>query len=112
MGRIVVHSGRAAPPGRAPIHAIGLAFFITIGTLVHTGYSWARLLTFLEQKGLFVEYQIVKDTRKEDAFEHDQVAYDFTCEERVLQFLVLNEVVQPLLTKTRHSTHLEEVRGL
>ena len=77
LGRFVVHSGRAAPPSRTPIHAISLAFFIPIGTFIHTSHSWARLLTFLEQERLFVKYQIVEDTREEDTFEHDQVAYDF-----------------------------------
>ena len=111
LRRIVVHCRRAAPPSRAPIHAIDLALFIPIGTLIHTTHSWAGLLTFLEQEGLLVEYQIVEDTREEDTFEHDQVAYDLAREECVLQLLVLDEVVQPLLAKTRHAAHFEEVRG-
>ena len=58
---------------------------------------------------MLVEDQIVEDAGKEDAFKHDQVTDDLACEESVLQLLVLNEVVQPLLAKSRHARHLEKV---
>ena len=67
------------------------------------------LLTFLKQEGLLIQDEIVEHTRKENALQHNQVADNFTCKEGILQFLVLNEIVKPLLTKSRHSAHLKEV---
>ena len=58
---------------------------------------------------MLVEDQIVEDAGEEDAFKHDQVTDDLTCQESVLQLLVLNEVVQPLLAKSWHARHLEKV---
>jgi len=72
----------------------------------------AHLLAFLQQKGLLVEDQVIEHTCKEDALKHDQVADDFTGQESVLQFLVLDEIVKPLLSESWHSTHLEEIGGL
>jgi len=46
--------------------------------------SPSRLLTFLEQEGLFIEDEIIVDTGKENAFEHDQVTNNFTGKERIL----------------------------
>ena len=58
---------------------------------------------------MLVEDQIVEDAGEEDAFKHDQVTDDLACQESVLQLLVLNEVVQPLLAKSWHARHLEKV---
>ena len=68
------------------------------------------VLALLEQKSLLVKDQVVEDTGKENAFKHDQVADDFTREECVLQLLILDEVIEPLLAKAWHTTHLKEVR--
>ena len=51
------------------------------------------VLALLKQESLLVKDQVVEDTGKENALKHDQVADDFTCEECVLQLLVLDEVV-------------------
>ena len=64
-----------------------LTFFLVVIVVL------VGVLALLEQESLLVKDQVVEDTGKENAFKHDQVADDFTCEECVLQLLVLDEVV-------------------
>ncbi len=51
------------------------------------------LLTFLQQKGLLVEDQVIEYAGKENTFKHDQVPDNFTSEECILQLLVCDEVI-------------------
>ena len=81
--------------------------------LLVAGCAWILLacclLTLLQKEGLLIKDQVVEDAGEEDAFKHDQVADDFTSQEGVLQFLVLDEIVEPLFTESWHAAHLEEV---
>lgn len=63
----------------------------------------------LHQEGLLVKDKIVEDAGEEDTLKHDEVPHNFTGEKSVLQLLVLDEVVEPLLAEAWHATHFEEV---
>jgi len=111
VGGWLLHARWAASLGRAPIVLAVCSLLALLITDAFTSLS-AHLLAFLQQKGLLVEDQVIEHTCKEDAFKHDQVADDFTGQESVLQFLVLDEIVKPLLSESWHSAHLEEIGGL
>ena len=70
------------------------------------------MLALLDLEGLLVEDEVVEDRGVENALKHNDVADDLARQERILQFLVRNKVIKPLLAEARHSTHLEEVRRL
>ena len=75
------------------------AFLVSLALI----FIFILLLTPLQQEGLLVEDQIVEDTGEEYAFKHDQVAHNLTCQECILKLLILDEVIQPLLAKPRHT---------
>ena len=96
--RLLAHSWRAAH-----IRWVLLFFFV-----------WAFLISLflillLQQEGLFIENKVIEDGSEEDAFEHHQIPHHFTRQEDVLQLLVRDKVVEPLLSETWHTAHFEKV---
>ena len=65
----------------------------------------------LIDEGVLVKDQFVVDTCIENTLEHDDVSNDFTGHERVLHFLVGDEVVKPVLAEFWDAAHLKEVGG-
>jgi hypothetical protein len=58
---------------------------------------------------MFIQLQFVEDAGEVDALEHQDIPHNFRCQESVLHFLIGDEVIKPILTKTRNSTELEKV---
>ena len=58
---------------------------------------------------MFIENKVIEDGSEEDAFEHHQIPHHFTRQEDVLQLLVRDKVVEPLLSETWHTAHFEKV---
>jgi len=71
-----------------------------------------HLLLALVDERVLVENELIEDACIVYALEHYDVPHYFTCHESVLHFLIWDEVVQPVFTELRDSTHLEEVGRL
>lgn len=58
---------------------------------------------------VLVQNKLVEYTGIEDALQHQYISHNFTGHKCVLHFFIRNKIVQPVLSKFRDSTHLEEV---
>lgn len=59
--------------------------------------------------GMLVQHKLIKDACIKHTLKHEHISHDFTGHECVLHLLVRDEIVEPVLSKLRNTTHLKEI---